>query len=265
VGYLNELARTGHWLKLAVEAHGLGRRYRVSSAELFWRHVRSHTLTPLKDRLKAVPAARSVGGALLRGAARSGKASGAPKSLLNQEFARRIQLAERVRALQADRLQPARTEREEHYRQLSWGVMPFILELAGRSAAAFGVEPVYPFWDRQLVEFCLSLPPEQKIRRGWTRYVMRRAMEGILPEMIQWRGGKANFSDNFQLTRFDADQALLEEVIVRDPGGLAEYVDVNALRGLYQRYLARRLNSDALAIWKAVTLALWLKRACPVS
>jgi hypothetical protein len=34
----------------------------------------------------------------------------------------------------------------------------------------------YPFWDKRMIEFCLSLPPEQKIKKGWTRMIMRRAM-----------------------------------------------------------------------------------------
>ena len=37
------------------------------------------------------------------------------------------------------------------------------------------------------MEFCLALPAEQKIQRGWTRLIMRRALSGILPAEVHWR------------------------------------------------------------------------------
>ena len=81
------------------------------------------------------------------------------------------------------------------------------LEVADKSAAAFGVEPRYPFFDRRLIEFCVGLPEEQKFDRGWPRLLFRRAMDGILPPEIQWRSWKANLSPNFQRRFRDVDFA----------------------------------------------------------
>ena len=47
----------------------------------------------------------------------------------------------------------------------------FVLESADRAAAAHGIEPRYPFFDVSLVEFCLSLPGNHKLRDGWTRWM----------------------------------------------------------------------------------------------
>jgi hypothetical protein len=63
---------------------------------------------------------------------------------------------------------------------------------------------------------------------------------------------------------FEREQ--LEEVIIRNPGALEEYVNLCALRRAYQRFLDQESESDSwdlFAIWKTVSLASWLKHARP--
>jgi hypothetical protein len=38
------------------------------------------------------------------------------------------------------------------------------------------------------------------------------------------------------------------------------YVDVTPLRAAYHRYASQRTPKDALTVWGAVTLALWLRQ-----
>ena len=56
------------------------------------------------------------------------------------------------------------------------------------------------------MEFCLALPPEQKLHKGLNRMVMRRAMAGIVPEEIMRRGDKVDFrpSISYWLLQLDA-------------------------------------------------------------
>jgi asparagine synthase (glutamine-hydrolysing) len=82
--------------------------------------------------------------------------SSEPFVSLNPAFVQRIDLKERCKAIDQvpSRLPPS--ERESHYRNLTWGLMPFTLEVLDRTAAAFGIESRFPFWDKRLVEFCLA-------------------------------------------------------------------------------------------------------------
>jgi asparagine synthase (glutamine-hydrolysing) len=136
--------------------------------------------------------------------------------------------------------------------------MPYVFELANRASSAFSIEARHPFSDRRLVEFCLALPPEQKLHQGWTRMVMRRALAGILPEEVQWRGGKTRNSAAFTygLLHFEGD--ILEEVIMNDSSRIEPYVNVAALRETYHRYLSQKDRTGEMEVWHAVTLALWL-------
>lgn len=49
---------------------------------------------------------------------------------------------------------------------------------------ATSVESRVPFLDHKLVEFTCSLPERLKLRGGTTKYILREAMKGVLPEAI---------------------------------------------------------------------------------
>jgi asparagine synthase (glutamine-hydrolysing) len=55
---------------------------------------------------------------------------------------------------------------------------------------AHGREVRLPFLNHELAEFLFSLPSHFKIRHGWTKWILRKAMEKDLPQKIAWRQGK---------------------------------------------------------------------------
>jgi len=79
----------------------------------------------------------------------------------------------------------------------------------------------YPYLDRSLLEFLFSIPREQLVRPGQRRSLMRRALAGIVPELILNRKRKA--------------------YIVRSPLA-AISSDWNALAGLAQHLLSASLG-----------------------
>lgn len=68
-----------------------------------------------------------------------------------------------------------------------------LLHYEDRNSMAFSVESRVPFLDYNLVEFMFSTPADQKIRNGWTKYVYRRAMKGLIPEEVRLRRDKMGF------------------------------------------------------------------------
>jgi len=55
------------------------------------------------------------------------------------------------------------------------------------------VEVRLPFLSHQLVEFLFSLPPELKIHNGWTKWLLRKSVDNLLPNEIVWRKDKIGF------------------------------------------------------------------------
>jgi asparagine synthase (glutamine-hydrolysing) len=246
LAYLPELALVGRWATLARELIWVSRRFDESP----WDVLRNRVL-------------QSVAGAKLRSTRRRlrrGPAKTSGLSLLHPDFARRIGWTERLASLDAGRRAP-RTEREEHHLRLTRGLVPLALEAADRAAHAFSIEPRYPFCDRRLVEFCLGLPGDQKLNRGWTRMVLRRAMEATLPAEVQWRPGKTSLSARFCRGVSEARRTHVEPAIVASAEPIRDYIDLESLDRWYQRYLIEDSEEPAMAIWKASTLALWLRQS----
>jgi len=248
-GYLTELAYTGKWKTLVTETTAISRRYKLLRRRLIWKY----SLRPLVVE----PAVQLW--QVLRG---STQPTGFVNSFLSLSFAQRVGLAERAQALLSNSSTSAHTARQEHWRSLTSGLHSYGLEVTDKGAAAFSLEARYPFYDRRLIEFCLALPPEQKLHQGWTRLVMRRAMTDILPPEVQWRVHKANLGPNFKRRLLEYERETLEAAI-NEPQIIEPYVDVQALRAAYNRYASKPLQSkqDAIAVFATVTLALWLHRA----
>lgn len=68
-----------------------------------------------------------------------------------------------------------------------------LLQYADRNSMAHGREVRLPFLHHQLVEFIFSLPSSFKIRNGYTKWVLRAAMDHQLPASIVWRKDKTGF------------------------------------------------------------------------
>ena len=68
--------------------------------------------------------------------------------------------------------------------QLSVTNLPELLRYEDRNSMAHSIESRVPFLDHPLVEFAARLPQRLKLRGWTTKYVLRRAMRGLLPPEI---------------------------------------------------------------------------------
>ncbi len=73
------------------------------------------------------------------------------------------------------------------------GGLQELLRYADRNSMAHGCEVRLPFLNHELVEFIFSLPSTLKIRDGYSKWILRKSMEKILPAEITWRKDKVGF------------------------------------------------------------------------
>jgi asparagine synthase (glutamine-hydrolysing) len=99
-----------------------------------------------------------------------------------------------------------------------------------------GITVRYPLVDRDLWEFCLSLRAEVKYPTPRSKDLLRRAMNGILPDEIVNRSTKTFFTES-GLRNFS-------------PNELADWIDSDHYRfdGIDYKKLRQRLSSDAMSI-----------------
>jgi asparagine synthase (glutamine-hydrolysing) len=76
---------------------------------------------------------------------------------------------------------------------------------ANKATAAWGVEARVPFLDREFLDFCMSINPQEKMitKDRMEKYILRKAFEGMLPPEILWRQ-KEQFSDGVGYSWIDS-------------------------------------------------------------
>ena len=73
------------------------------------------------------------------------------------------------------------------------GGLQELLRYADRNSMAHGCEVRLPFLNHELVEFIFSLPSTLKICDGYSKWILRKAVQNILPAEITWRKDKIGF------------------------------------------------------------------------
>jgi asparagine synthase (glutamine-hydrolysing) len=111
-------------------------------------------------------------------------------------FARTVNLADRLRRQHV----PGRWQshaQEEMFRDLTAGWAFHVNESRSRALAERGLEQRSPFCRLNVVRFGLSVPENQRWRQADTKFVLRQAMRGHLPEKIRARNTKTDFAQMF--------------------------------------------------------------------
>ena len=243
--YVDALLRGGHFVRAAREVRGLAHFYRAPQRGAVWGGLR-RAFVPM-------PLQRAV-----RRARRPGRhAASLQGSLIHPDLARRTNVHERLDALAAHR--PAGRSLDPRARQAAELAHPYIaaaLERYARAAASQGVEARHPFLDRRVVELCVALPWDLKVRGGWSKWIVRRAMEGYLPDAVRWRRGRwVRLGPAFLE---DAIASRLES-LADTVSALERYIDIDAWRSLLSRYVTHRDPVDGGAVWDTVQLARWVR------
>ena len=90
--------------------------------------------------------------------------------------------------------QPTVTAVDRHQDKLSSPLHAFAWEWRYLFFKRFGIEVRSPFYNKKLINFCVSLPSNWKLRHGQTRYILRCYLKGQVPDLVSQRRSKANLS-----------------------------------------------------------------------
>jgi asparagine synthase (glutamine-hydrolysing) len=71
--------------------------------------------------------------------------------------------------------------------------LPHYLRIEDRNSMAHSIEARMPFLDYRLVELAFALPPNWKMRGARTKFILRQAMRGRIPELVRNRLDKMGF------------------------------------------------------------------------
>ena len=138
----------------------------------------------------------------------------------------------------------------------------YALEYTENNANMYGIEEVYPFFDRDLMQYFISIPADQKLKHGYDRYHFRNAMRDIIPDKVRNRTKKGILSRLWVQEVKNIDIRELELIFKRTSSDY--FFDTQeTLEELSKFKIATNIKGDsgaANSLFQRVSLSLWLEK-----
>jgi len=120
---------------------------------------------------------------------------------------------------------------------------------------ATSVEARVPFLDHKLVEFAMSLPRHMKFRNGETKYILKQALKGIIPDRVIQRQ-KKGFGTPINQYMLDRMGNFVEHALLNSPLRKRGLFDYDFIARLLAEHRAERVNYSFF-LWSLLNLSLW--------
>lgn len=159
----------------------------------------------------------------------------------------------------ADQLYGASTMQEMLIRHFEYK-LEHLLKWGDRVATAFSMDSRQPFLDKDLVEYSLIIEDGFKIRNGYTKYILREVMQGIMPEPVRMRVDKKGFSvPENQWFCTEKFQTFIMNILQSDSFRKRGFIKPDKAISLYKKHLKGEVDV-ATDIWKWINLELWYRK-----
>ncbi len=143
------------------------------------------------------------------------------------------------------------------------GSMGRIISGINATAARYGVQFTFPALDLNLLSFLAAMPPELFVIDGKRRGMIRKAMRGIVPDLVLDRNDKQPYSPGFQ-HRFKRNQKAIHELLYpHTPQLYGQLIKLQPLRDYYHHWLSGTTSqytpgSDIRFMqWMIILFILW--------
>ncbi|HTS66834.1 MAG TPA: asparagine synthase (glutamine-hydrolyzing) [Candidatus Acidoferrales bacterium] len=120
---------------------------------------------------------------------------------------------------------------------------------------ATSIESRVPFLDHEFVEFSARVPEHMKLRHGEGKYIVKKAIEGLVPQEIIYRT-KMGFPTPLRQWLMEPRSSRLFEILRAKDGLLAAYIEPAALESLLERQVSGQEDATD-RVWRLLNLQLW--------
>jgi asparagine synthase (glutamine-hydrolysing) len=143
---------------------------------------------------------------------------------------------------------------EFHFALMNYSSLPTLLHYEDRNSMAHSIESRVPFLDHRLVELLFKYPSELKINGGWTKFILRKSMQDVLPQEIQWRTDKKGFVTPGEILWLRGSLSHLLEINFDQ----LSFLDKVKTAEIIEEF-KKGNNKNATLVWRIATLSHWLK------
>jgi asparagine synthase (glutamine-hydrolysing) len=134
--------------------------------------------------------------------------------------------------------------------------IPALTHYEDRNSMAYSLEVRHPFLDHRIVNFLINVPVSLKVRDGWTKYLLRKAVSD-LPPKIRWRRDKQGFlTAEEQWLRTDL-KAYISGIFKKSILSEMEIIDSSAFLAFYDDFSRKKIGVHYSDISRVFIAELW--------
>ena len=132
--------------------------------------------------------------------------------------------------------------------------LPHLVQYDDRNGMAYSIEGRMPFLDHRIAEFVATIKPEEFLKNGLRKYILREACRQYMPDEVYNRTDKIGFFTP------------LADALMRDSEWvLPHFNNIPFIKPEFHKNLVAALNEkrldtpNALHIWRQLSVSLWMK------
>lgn len=134
-----------------------------------------------------------------------------------------------------------------------------LLRYEDKNSMAHSIETRIPFLDHKLVEFVINIPPNQKIKNGENKYILKKAIEKNLPIEITKRNNKIGFETPEEKWFINPKvQKEFKKIIFSDSFQSRKYFNHKIINNIIND--PQKIIKNKQIIWKSVCIELWFRQ-----
>lgn len=141
------------------------------------------------------------------------------------------------------------------YQDLKLRLAELLLMRVDKLTMSTSIEARVPFLDHKLVEFAMALPRRMKYRDGETKYILKRALDGIVPEWVLQRR-KQGFGAPVNEWMLDRMGGFVQDRLFNSGIRRLGIFDYEQIRHLLDTHRAGKVNYS-FHLWTLLNLSLW--------
>jgi asparagine synthase (glutamine-hydrolysing) len=137
-------------------------------------------------------------------------------------------------------------------------ILPMLLKFGDAISMAFSMEARVPFLDYRLVEFVFALPYYQKFSGSTSKWLLREALQCIVPQEILTRKDKVGFVTPDSQWLKKCIESEIKPLLLSDRTRARKVFDVEEMSRLLNKYMRGQIDISHY-VFRWVSIELWYR------
>ncbi len=149
--------------------------------------------------------------------------------------------------------------RERQIQDIDHYSVPALTHYEDRNSMAYSLEIRHPFLDHRIADFLVNIPTSLKIKNGWTKYILRKSIKQLPPE-IAWRKDKLGFDmPDEKWLKNDLKNLVIEQFqnSTLDKLGI---ISAKSFMNYYNEFLNGNSSTHHQVVFKTLITEMWAKK-----